>query len=158
VRNAQVREVLRHQSSPTVLYADGQPVHVIHSPCRFGGGRPWLLCQACGGRRLVLYRHPRVGTWDCRECLRLTYPSQRASRDLSLTGQLRVTALCRRFVPGWEYSDEWPEKPPGVRWSTWQRFLDAVDFWEARRDEAFMRQVSGLVARMERLERRGAKG
>ncbi len=97
------------------------------SPCRFGGRRPWLVCDGCAGRRLVLYKLPNAFIWRCRRCLRLTYPSQRVSRDLPGTAQLRLTRLCRRFEPDWQYGDDYPEKPRYVRWKTWEHFCQAVE-------------------------------
>ena len=63
----------------------------------------------------------RQYVWRCRECWHLTYPSQRASREWSYYAQLRIEALVRRFAPGWDYVDEFPEKPPRIRWRTWAR-------------------------------------
>jgi hypothetical protein len=125
--------------------ADGVPVKLEFSACRFGGCRAWLVCD-CGSRWLVLYRRPLVTRifrgdevsetksylFRCRKCWHLTYPSQRASRDLLRTAQLRLEALCHRFKRDWSYGDDYFEKPLRVRYATWQRFCEAVEFWEER--------------------------
>ena len=148
LRDRRVREQIPRLDAATVITGsiNGFPVTVVSTPCRLGGRRPWFRCGWCQTRVLVLYFAPWRSAWNCQRCLRLTYRSQRASRDLMLTGQLRVEALCRRFDRDWQYGDDWPEKPPRIRRATWQRFCDAVDYWEARRDEAFVAGVGRFVS------------
>jgi hypothetical protein len=139
-----VKQAIWATLAPAGIIADGREVHFTFTPCRFGGRRPWLCCQRCLQPRLVLYDHPENKTWECRKCLGLTYPSQRASRDVVLTCQLHVEALWRRFISDWRYGNRSHMKPPRVRWSTWESFCETVDYWETRRHEA-------LIARMERI-------
>ena len=107
------------------------------------------MCDGCSRWRLVLYRHPdRKDLWRCRRCFRLVYLSQRASRDWMYYAQLRIEALARRFVPGWEYADKFPAKPPRLRWRTWNRFCEAVSEWEEVRDGVFWRRVASLLRRV----------
>ncbi len=140
---------LRQRSlwSPTTvaLTVDGVQIPLVFTPCRFGGRRPWMVCGGCGGHRIVLYRYPRTQRWRCRRCLGLTYPSQRASRDVARTAQLRLEALCQRFDPEWRYVDDYPRRPAGVHRRTWARFLKAVQMWESRLDEDFMLGVVRLM-------------
>lgn len=145
-----------------VVTANGSPIRLEYSPCRFGGQRPWLVCESCGRRRLVLYgrefvqrfvrgeefeKVTRWYSWRCRRCLRLVYPSQRASRDWRYYAQLRIEALVRRFAPSWDYADEFPDKPPRIRRRTWNRLCKAVSEWEGVRDAAFWRRVAPLLRR-----------
>jgi hypothetical protein len=60
------------------------------------------------------------------------------TREWSYYAQLRIGALVRRFAPGWCYADEFPEKPPRIRWRTWARLREAVNEWEAVRDDVFI--------------------
>jgi hypothetical protein len=153
VRSPECQAVLQSAPRPDSgrplgrLLANGTPVAVAFSPCRFGGYRPWVVCESCGRRRVVLYgvefttrrmrgevleSETRRYSWRCRRCGRLTYPSQRASRNLLRTAQIRLEALCRRFKPEWSYGDEYFEKPPRVRYATWERFCRAVEAWDER--------------------------
>jgi hypothetical protein len=58
-------------------------MHLVSTPCRFGGKRFWLICPAsvrdnyCGRRVSVLYRYGDY--FACRHCHNVTY----ASRNLS---------------------------------------------------------------------------
>ena len=65
--------------------------------------------------------------------------------EWSYYAQLRIEALVRRFAPGWDYADEFPEKPPRIRWRTWARLCQAVDEWEAVRDDAFCQRISRFL-------------
>ena len=136
--------------------ADGVPLRLNFAPCRLGGRRAWFVCEGCGRERVALYRrevvtvvhrdgatseeHQRVW-WRCRRCWYLTYPSQRTSRNLLGTAQVRLQVLCRRFKPDWRYGDDYFDKPPRVRHATWARFRQAVEAWEDRLDEDFARMV-----------------
>ncbi len=57
-----------------------QRVPVIWTPCRFGGRRPWFLCDVsaggvhCGRRVALLYGAGRL--FACRRCYNLAYASQ----------------------------------------------------------------------------------
>jgi hypothetical protein len=129
------------------LEADGVPLRLTFSPCPFGGRRSWFVCGGCARERIVLYRREVVTVvhddgapseeqqrflWRCRRCWHLTYPSQRTSRNLLGTAQVRLETLCRRFKPEWCYGDDYFEKPPRVRYATWQRFCREVEAWEER--------------------------
>jgi hypothetical protein len=95
----------------------------------------------------VVESETRRYSWKCRRCRHLTFPSQRASRNLSYYAQLRVQALYRRFYPEWTYDMTGPEKPPRVRRTTWERVQDQVSYWEGRRDEVFFGRMAGLLWR-----------
>lgn len=64
-----------------------------------------------------------------------------------LTGQLRIEALVRKYVPGWDYADDFPKKPPGIWRRTWKRLRETVSRWEAKRDEVFFRRIAPLLSR-----------
>jgi hypothetical protein len=95
------------------------PIWISHTPCHYGGQRPWLHCPArgCGRRVAILYG----GTiFACRHCHQLAYESQREidfERALRraqaiqerlgveavwMTGFLRNRKGCTgAFFPGW---------------------------------------------------------
>ncbi len=152
LRDRQLRELLRRIAAKPLesadLLADGVRLRLVSTPARFGGRRHWFYCLGCGHCRLALYRHPQQSDyWRCRECLHLTYRSQRASRDLSLTGQFRVEALYRRYYPDWRYCNNAPPKPARVRWRTWKRVQERVAYWESQRDAHFLARIGELLWR-----------
>jgi hypothetical protein len=106
--------------------------------CRFGGYRPWFYCPSCGRRVLVLYWLPEAWHPGCRRCLRLTYRSQRVSRNWMAYGQQQVVRLVRRYLPTWEYADQFPAKPSRIRWKTWERLCAKVEAWEQRLNADFL--------------------
>lgn len=156
LRRSPLKEQLRDPARPIPvgLTVDGVAVSLVFTPCRFGGRRPWMLCGRCGGRCVTLYRDPRTHSWRCRRCLGLVYPSQRASRDLLGTAQLRLEALCRRFDPEWEYGNDYPKRPAGVHRRTWARFRDAIRVLESRLEKDFIRKVGRFVYMAERVRQR----
>lgn len=92
-------------------------VHLSHTPCRLGGQRAWWICPDCGSRAAVLYFSK--STVACRQCQRLSYPSQsesRADRALRAAGNIR-----RRL--GWEPGVANPigTRPKGMHLATFIR-------------------------------------
>ena len=106
-----------------------QTLHLVATPCPFGGRRWWFECrgEGCGKRRAKLYR-PGLGWWACRECYGLTYTSRgryssrtRRSNGWGSFGQAvdrneaqhrrRERANFRRSL-----SRGRPDHPPGQAW------------------------------------------
>jgi len=52
-------------------------VAYVATPCRFGGGRFWLLCPTCQKAVYKLYAPPPGEVYACRACHGLTYESSR---------------------------------------------------------------------------------
>lgn len=52
-------------------------IRIDYTACRLGGLRPWWRCPGCHSRRGVLYEKDH--RWRCRNCVGLTYRSQRVS-------------------------------------------------------------------------------
>lgn len=83
----------------------------------FGGLRQWLVCP-CGRRCRVVYVQS-YGT-RCRRCYRLGYQSQRESVST------RSATMARKLITrvggddSWDY-EEFPDKPKGMHWRTYQR-------------------------------------
>lgn len=129
---------------------EGQPeltaVALLEKPCRFGGSRFFFRCSRCGRRVLTIY-WPETLRPGCRVCLHLVYRTQRASRDVLTTGQLRIQALWRRVDPNWTYGDEEPSKPPRMRWGTWERLCAAVGWWQAWIDERWLPRALARLGR-----------
>jgi hypothetical protein len=80
-------------------------IHLVRTPCHYGGERVWFLCPArgCSRRVAILYGG---NIFACRHCYRLAYQSQRAQRyqrALSHAQAIRIKTgrlgQSRRSVP-----------------------------------------------------------
>lgn len=110
-------------------------VEISHTPCRFGGERPWWVCPGCSRRAVRLYQV--AGTLRCRNCHRLVYASQRAmAGDRAITDaqaiRLRMGGSASLLVP-------FPEKPSRMRWRTYLAL-------KAKADEADDRSFAHVAA------------
>jgi hypothetical protein len=126
-----------------------QRVGVVWTPCRFGGERPWLVCSVasngvyCGRRVIKLYSAGRL--FACRHCYRLAYTSQQESahqRGLSKSQKIRM-----RLGGSASMLDEFPEKPKGMHWRTFDRLCRKHDEAEERSTVGLMKFVSRLSGR-----------
>jgi hypothetical protein len=116
-------------------------VPFVYTPTRFGGRRQWLQCLKCGRgcRKVFGGRYFR-----CRQCHRLVYASTREpayQRAIDRADKLR-----KRLGDRWGSAfdqDEFPPKPPRMRWATYQRL-------EAGYDDLQHRWVAGAMARFGR--------
>ena len=126
-----------------------QRVAVVWTPCRFGGERPWFVCSVasngvyCGRRVIKLYGAGRL--FACRHCYRLAYASQLESaqqRGLWMSQKIRMRLGGSASMLG-----EFPEKPKGMHWRTYDRL-------RRMHDEAEERSNIGLMSFVNRLSRR----
>jgi hypothetical protein len=129
-----------------------QRIPIAWTPCRFGGERPWFVCSVvangvyCGRRVTKLYGAGRL--FACRHCYRLAYTSQRESvhqRGLWKSQQIRV-----RLGGSPSTLDEFPDKPKGMHWRTYDRLCRVHDAAEER-------STIGLMGFVERLGRRSSR-
>lgn len=105
---------------------DGKPCEVeqtipfVWTDTRFNGRRQWLACPDCARRCRVLYG-PR---FRCRGCHGLAYESQyEAPYQRLLTKAQRIR--CRLGGSGFN-GDQFPEKPKGMHWRTYDRLEETV--------------------------------
>ena len=100
------------------------PVKISHTPCNYGGERPWLHCPAlgCGRRVAVLYGG---AIFACRHCHRLAYESQRERNyERALRRAQSIQERCGRALC---VDDGLAGKPKGMHWSTYQRLEQQYD-------------------------------
>jgi hypothetical protein len=123
-----------------------QRVALEWTPCRYGGERPWFICSAygrrtCCGRQVVkLYGAGRL--FACRHCCRLGYASQQESahqRDLRKAQKIRM-----RLGGSANMLDEFPDKPKGMHWQTYERFCRV----HGAAQSASMIGLTGFVKRL----------
>jgi len=126
-----------------------QRVAVVWTPCRFGGERPWFVCSVasngvyCGRRVIKLYGAGRL--FACRHCYRLAYASQLESAQQR--GLWKSQKIRMRLGGSASMLDEFPEKPKGMHWRTYNRL-------RRMHDKAEERSNIGLVSFVNRLSRR----
>lgn len=116
-------------------------VAITWTPCHLGGARPWFLCPRCGRRVARLYLRD---LFACRQCHRLNYASQQASKA---SAALDRSLLLRKAVGANEgplmLGAEWIEKPKGMHGLTFARKLERVKQADAR----FMGMLGAILAR-----------
>jgi hypothetical protein len=143
---------------------DWQPVSqripIRWTPCRFGGERPWFICDVssngvyCGRRAAKLYGGGRF--FACRHCYRLGYavqrlrPIDRAHHHLAqLHGKLGVDCAGPGIPP--------PPKPRWMRWRTYRRIVQQIEARQKQVDMAFMTGAQRILTRLERSEHRSRR-
>ena len=126
-----------------------QRVAVVWTPCRFGGERPWFVCSVasngvyCGRRVIKLYGAGRL--FACRHCYRLAYASQQESAQQR--GLWKSQKIRMRLGGSASMLGEFPEKPKGMHWRTYDRL-------RRMHVEAEERSNIGLMSFANRLSRR----
>jgi|RhiMetdeSRZDD1v2_1073273.scaffolds.fasta_scaffold28421_4 hypothetical protein len=128
-----------------------QRVTTVWTPCRFGGERPWFICSVyangtyCGRQVTKLYDAGRL--FACRHCYRLAYASQQESAHLR--GLLKAQKIRMRLGGSASILDDFPEKPKGMHWRTYERLCRVHGAAQAR-------SMIGLVGFVKRLGTRRA--
>jgi hypothetical protein len=94
-------------------------VPIIHTPCHYGGSRPWLQCPKC--HRRVGKVHLNGKHFLCCLCYNLAYQSQRenaACRQLN-----RLKTIGKRLGGSIDIIEPMPVKPKGMHRNTYMRLL-----------------------------------
>ncbi len=100
-----------------------QPIHMEHTPCTYGGTRPWWRCPSCSRRVAILYGLGKL--YACRHCCRLAYASQRESAfDRALR---RAQSIRKRLGGTANTMEPFPPKPRGMRRRTFERLTAEHD-------------------------------
>ena len=120
------------------------PVQLTWTRCHFGGRRTWFQCPnpGCRQRAAKLYLGSR--TFACRRCYRLVYRSQcHSPRDRALTqaGKLRMRLGGSEGI-AWDF----PDKPPRMRWRTYERLRASCERYESIADAALGASLARLMA------------
>lgn len=106
-----------------------QLVAIEWAPCRFGGERPWFLCSVvssgvCCGRSVTrLYGAGRL--FACRHCSQLAYASQQEAARWRGIGKAQKIRMRLGGSPN--MLEEFPDKPKGMHWRTYERRRAAHD-------------------------------
>lgn len=92
-----------------------ETIPLDRTECHFGGDRPWFTCPGCHHRVAVLHLHD--GTFRCRRCHDLRYPSQ--SED-AIDRTWRAQAKVEREI------GRSGSRPKGMHKVTHQRMAEKV--------------------------------
>jgi hypothetical protein len=128
-----------------------QRIPVAWTPCRFGGDRPWFICSVyangtyCGRKVTKLYN--AGGLFACRHCSRLAYACQQESTHLR--GLWKAQKIRMRLGGSANMLEDFPEKPKGLHWQTYERLCRVHDAAQAR-------SIIGLTDFAKRLRRRAS--
>jgi len=104
-----------------------QSVHIVRTPCNYGGDRPWFKCPYCYRRCGKLYLG--IDAFACRKCYRLQHASTREDH---------VTRLWRKRERLKARLEPDKSKPKGMHWRTFDTIFDKMDDIDAALDQAFI--------------------
>jgi hypothetical protein len=134
-----------------------ETVGIVRVPCRLGGARPYFICPgvangiACGRRVAKLHGPGRY--FLCRHCYRLANISQREGKaDRALR---RANKIRRRLGGDPGMAAPFPEKAKSMWRRTYERPREQVFNAETLADKTFAIHVQRLLARCDKLKRRG---
>jgi hypothetical protein len=130
-------------------------VHIDRVPCRFGGARPYFICPGvanritCGRRVTMLY-----GPWPCflcRHCCGLAHASHSVGPwDRKLR---RAEKIRQRLGGDPDMASPFPPKPKRMWRRTYERLREQALAAETAADEAFMRWIGPVSARIDNPKR-----
>jgi len=129
-----------------------QRVPIEWTPCPLGGERPYFVCSVyangvyCGRHVNKLYGAGRL--FACRKCYGLAYASQQES--LRYRGLGKAQKIRMRLGGSPNMMDEFPDKPKGMRWRTYNRLRADYDAAEAR-------SIVGLTRFLDRLKQKAPR-
>jgi hypothetical protein len=158
------RETVRLDYKVRSSAEDWQPVSqripIRWTPCRFGGKRPWFICDVsskdayCGRRVAKLYSGGRL--FACRHCYHLGYDVQRGGPlDRSHHHLARLHRKLGVDYAGPDMST--PPKPRWMRWKTYSLIIQQIEAGQEQLDVVFMTGARRILARTERAKHRGRR-
>jgi hypothetical protein len=137
-----------------------QRIPIRWEPCRFGGQRPWFVCDVssngvyCGRRVAKLYGGGQL--FACRHCYRLGYAIQRGG-SLDRAHQ-HLARLHRKLGADYVGPDTpTPPKPKWMRWKTYWRIDQQIGAGQERLDVIFTTGAQRILTRFERAEHRSRR-
>ena len=125
---------------------------IDHTDQHFGGVRLWWLCPniECQRRCRTLYAWGRILPL-CRGCLRLRYRSQDMRPWQRI--QRRADAITRQMGVGPYALEDWPPKPAGMHWSTYEALMDEWAELRRRERDTQYADMAALAAQLQRKAR-----
>jgi hypothetical protein len=147
----------RFKSSREDWQRVSQRIPIEWTSCRFGGERPWFICDVkandirCGRRVARLYSGGQL--FACRHCYRLGYAVQRGGPMDRAHYQL--ARLHRKLGVDYAGPDmSSPLKPKSMHWRTYRRLTQQIEACQEQLDVVFMNGAQRILARLERAQHR----
>ena len=134
-----------------------QRVPICWADCRFGGERPWFVCNVyangihCGRLVEKLYAGERL--FACRHCNRLVYSVQRIG-PIERAHHRLARLHCKLGADYDGPEGPPPPKPKWMRCKTYSHLVQQIEEGEERLDIAFTTGAQRLLTQMERLGQR----
>jgi hypothetical protein len=133
-----------------------EEIFLEHTPCNYGGERPWFSCPGCRKRRGVLYSVN--GRFRCRQCHDLAYSS---TREDTLDRSIRHADRLRKRIGDTSRGPiyRWPkgDKPKGMHWETYARLREQLYSEIMRTEELFIEGLGNLLELSEKLEKKSGR-
>ncbi len=113
--------------------------------CHLGGERVWFRCPRLRCRRRVALLYFRKADFACRHCHQLAYECQRentSDRALRRSAKLRL-----RLGGSPALADDFPLKPKGMHWRTYERYCqlgDHLDWLADQPSAAMLKRLASL--------------
>jgi hypothetical protein len=129
-----------------------EAVRIVRVPCRFGGSRPYFICPgvvdgvACGQRVTKLHGAGRY--FRCRHCYRLAHASQ--SEGTGDRAVRRANKIRQRLGGEPSRNAPFPQKPPNMHRSTYERLRNQAFDAEIIARDAFAIQSRQLLTRIKK--------
>jgi hypothetical protein len=126
---------LQYVTGPADARRDGtQTIWLTHTPCPYGGARPWFTCPICTRRAGLLFL--RWGRFACRHCQQVAYATQSCDRlDALWRKQAKIE---RRLGKYWR-------RPKGMRQATYSRLMETLFACEEAREALFADVAARLL-------------
>ena len=118
-----------------------------HTPCHYGGCRPWFRCPYCEHRRALLYLSTNRGggsfhcSFRCRTCAQLAHTVE-AEGAIGRMWRKQKKLMARLATA--DRSDPNPPRPKGMHEHTYRGLLERIWAIEAWGDEQLYRCAMGL--------------
>lgn len=109
----------------------------------YGGNRLYFICPNCNNRFRFLY--VRNGYFRCRHCNKLNYPSSRKGKD-DIPSNKMETIFRKKFkvdtkeLSYIDMADFIPDKPKGMHWNTYYKWLDELEKAQDEYDRMVLRK------------------
>lgn len=135
--------VMEYELDRYNMNIEGDVIGIDEQPTGYGVKR-FFLCPCCGMRRDYIYYYDR--RWKCRECADLRYRSTNEYKDGMQPFERKIKGICDKlqvedFIKYLPVEHGVPDKPRGMRWSTYAHLIRQLREYQQGRWNAFMNDL-----------------